>query len=56
MPKAKTKTDKEKLASVHKICNAMQKRNGMSSEKKENCIKGISKRWGIGKKRKSRKR
>ncbi len=54
MPKAKTKTDKEKLATVYRICNGMQKRNGMSDAKKENCIKGISKKWKIGKKRKSR--
>jgi hypothetical protein len=55
MPKAKTKSDKEKLASVYRICNAMQKRNGMSNDKKENFIRGISKKWGIGKSRRKRK-
>jgi hypothetical protein len=49
------KTDAQKIASIHKICNAIQKRNHMSDKSKSKCIAGISKRWhvGGGKKRKS---
>ena len=44
------KSDKTKLAKIYKICNAMKKRNGMSEAKKQKCVIGIAKRWGIKKK------
>ena len=44
------KSDKTKLAKIYKICNAMKKRNGMSEAKKERCVLGIAKRWGVKKK------
>ena len=44
------KSDSTKLAKIHKICNAMKKRNGMSEAKKQRCIAGIAKRWGVKKK------
>lgn len=56
MPKVSGKVNKEKLAKVYKICNGMQKRNHMSDQKKENCIMGISKRWGLIKGRSKKKK
>lgn len=56
MPKVSGKANKEKLAKVYKICNSMQKRNHMSDQKKENCIMGISKRWGLIKGRSKKKK
>lgn len=48
--KKAAKSDKTKLAKIYKICNAMKKRNGMSESKKQRCIVGIAKRWGVKKK------
>jgi hypothetical protein len=47
------KTDKEKIATIHKICNGLQKRNHMSDKGKQACIAGIAKRWHVKKKSKS---
>jgi hypothetical protein len=41
------KTDAQKVASIHKICNAIQKRNHMSDKSKGKCISGIAKRWHV---------
>jgi hypothetical protein len=54
MPRVQGKENKAKLSKIYKICNAMQSRNGMSNEKKENCIRGISKKWGLTKSKMSK--
>jgi hypothetical protein len=54
MPKVSGKENKAKLSKVYKICNGMQKRNHMSDEKKENCVMGIAKRWGLTKSKMSK--
>jgi hypothetical protein len=56
MPHPKTKENKAKLSKIYKICNGMQKRNHMSDEKKENCVMGIAKRWGLAKSKMSKKK
>lgn len=42
-----TKTDAQKIVSIHKICNAIQKRNKMSDKSKSKCEKGIARRWHV---------
>lgn len=41
------KTDEQKRATIKRICSGMQKRNGMSDEKKKNCYIGIAKKWKV---------
>lgn len=47
MKKKSDKTDAQKIKSIHKICNGLQRKNGMSDDKKKNCEIGIGKKWGI---------
>jgi hypothetical protein len=36
-----------KIKKIHKICNALQKRNHMSDQKRDKCIIGIKRRWHV---------
>jgi hypothetical protein len=56
MPKVSGKENKAKLSKIYKICNGLKKRNGMSEEKVESCVRGIAKRWHLTKTNKKKKK